>query len=199
MITYEKPVTIEKDHQPLVTILKKPIHAAPARLQRMMLRLQKYSITLVYKCGKEMHLADTLSRAPRSSTVQQPDEEDTFDVMTVSYISSSRLEELKRHTADDTSLQTLSTLIRHEWPRKQRNLPHAIRPYFPFRDELAINDGVIMKGHKAVIPESLHKDYISIMHRGHPGAEATRRRGRHSFLAHYDRRHKQRDRVMFCV
>lgn len=125
-----------------------------------------------------MHLADTLSRAPRSSTVQQPDEEDTFDVMTVSYISSSRLEELKRHTVDDTSLQTLSTLIRHEWPRKQRNLPHAIRPYFPFRDELAINDGVIMKGHKAVIPESLHKDYISIMHRGHPGAEATRRRGR---------------------
>lgn len=32
---YGKPVTVETDHQPLVTIIKKPIHAAPARLQRM--------------------------------------------------------------------------------------------------------------------------------------------------------------------
>ena len=142
MIT-STPVTIETDHQPLVTILKKPIHAAPARLQWMMLRLQKYNITLVYKCGKEMHLADTLSRAPRSSTVQQPNEEDSFDMMTVSYIPSSCLEELKRHTMDDTTLQTISTIIRHEWLRKR----NAIRPYFPFRDELTIKDGVIMKGH----------------------------------------------------
>lgn len=119
-----------------------------------------------------MHLADTLSRAPRSSTVQQPD--DSLDVMTV----SSRLEELKRHRADDTTLQTLSTIIRHEWLRKQQNLPHAIRPYFPFRDELTIKDGVIRKGHKAVIPVSLQKEYISTVHRGHPGAEPTRQRVR---------------------
>lgn len=72
----------------------------------MTLRLQNYSITLVYKCGKEMHLADTLSRSPRSSTVQQPDEEDSFDVMTVSYISSSRLEELKRHSGWHNSPDT---------------------------------------------------------------------------------------------
>lgn len=30
---YGKPMTLETDHQPLVTILKKPIHAASARLQ----------------------------------------------------------------------------------------------------------------------------------------------------------------------
>ena len=175
---YGKPVTIETDHQPLVTIIKKPIHAAPARLQRMMLRLQKYNITLIYKSGKQMHLADTLSRAPRASTVQHADEKDSFDVMTVNYISSSRLEELKKHTAEDTTLQTLSTVIRHEWPSKQHSLPHAIRPYFPFRDELTIEDGVIVKGHKAVIPCSLKKEYISIMHRGHPGVEATKLRAR---------------------
>ena len=58
-----------------------------------------------------MHLADTLSRAP--STVQQPNEEDSFDVMTVNYISSSHLEELQRHTEDDTT-QTLSMIIRHD-------------------------------------------------------------------------------------
>ena len=45
-------------------ITKKPIHAAPPRLQRMLLQLQKYDCTLVYKPGKEMTLADRLSRFP---------------------------------------------------------------------------------------------------------------------------------------
>lgn len=53
-----------------------------------------------------MYLADSLSPAPRCSIVDQ--EENNFDV---GYISSSYLEELKRHTADDTTLETLSTVI----------------------------------------------------------------------------------------
>lgn len=48
------------DHQPLVTVMKKPIHVAPAWLQGMLLRLQSYDISLVYKKGKHMYLADTL-------------------------------------------------------------------------------------------------------------------------------------------
>lgn len=177
---YGKPVTVETDHQPLVTIIKKPIHAAPARLQRMMLKLQKYSIMLIYKSRKQIvcqHLADTLSRALSTSTIQHADE-DSFDVMTVNYISSSHLQELQRHTVEDATLQTLSAIIRHGWPSKQHSLPHAICPYFPFRHELRIDDSVVMKGHKAIILCSLRKEYISIMHRGHPGVDTTKWRAR---------------------
>ena len=45
-------------------IQKKPIHAAPPHLQRMLLHLQKYNYTIVYKSGKEMVLADHLSKFP---------------------------------------------------------------------------------------------------------------------------------------
>ena len=48
-------------------ILQKPLLAAPKRLQRMMMRLQNYNLTVVYKLGQEMYLADTLSRAYISS------------------------------------------------------------------------------------------------------------------------------------
>lgn len=65
---YSKPIAIETDHQPLITILNKPIHTAPARLQRMMLKLHKFYFTLIYKKGKHMYLANTLSYAPRKST-----------------------------------------------------------------------------------------------------------------------------------
>ncbi|KAL5468831.1 hypothetical protein EMCRGX_G029953 [Ephydatia muelleri] len=60
---YGRTVSVQSDHKPLESILKKPLHHAPPRLQRMLLRLQKYDFILSYKPGKEMYIADTLSRA----------------------------------------------------------------------------------------------------------------------------------------
>jgi len=44
-------------------IVKKPLAAAPKRLQRLMLRLMQYDVVIKYKRGPELYLADTLSRA----------------------------------------------------------------------------------------------------------------------------------------
>ena len=57
-------VTVHTDHKPLECIMSKPLHNAPKRLQRMLLHLQRYTLQVEYRRGKEMHLADTLSRAP---------------------------------------------------------------------------------------------------------------------------------------
>lgn len=57
-------IVIETDHKPLENIFKKPLQSVPARLQRMLLRLQGYDLKVTYKPGKYMYLADTLSRAP---------------------------------------------------------------------------------------------------------------------------------------
>ena len=62
--TYGKKVLVENDHKPLEIILKKPLHDAPPRLQRMLLRLQQYDFVFKHKPGKELVVADTLSRAP---------------------------------------------------------------------------------------------------------------------------------------
>ncbi|KAL0963939.1 hypothetical protein UPYG_G00315580 [Umbra pygmaea] len=143
----------------------------------MLLQLQTYDITLVYKRGKQMYLADTLSRAP-NKTSQCPATEDTFEVMCVSYISTNRLEELRTHTAKDQVLQTLSTVIQRGWPSRERSIHPSIRPFFPYRDELVVDDGIVIKGQRTVIPHSLHREYINIIHRGHPGLESTKRRAR---------------------
>ena len=39
---------VESDHKPLETIVKKPLANAPPRLQRMLLRLQKYDFVIQY-------------------------------------------------------------------------------------------------------------------------------------------------------
>ena len=60
---YGKTVTAETDHKPLESIFKKPISKASARLQNMLLKLQKYSLYIVFKKGSKMYLADIISRA----------------------------------------------------------------------------------------------------------------------------------------
>ena len=59
---YGRPVEVHSDHKPPVPITKKPLVKSPPRLQRLLLRLQKYDIRITYVPGKHMHVADTLSK-----------------------------------------------------------------------------------------------------------------------------------------
>jgi hypothetical protein len=58
---YGHNVRVESDHKPLISIMKKLIHAVPPRLQRMILQLQRYNIVLHHLPGKGIPVADTLS------------------------------------------------------------------------------------------------------------------------------------------
>ena len=53
---------VETDHKPVESIFKKPLLTARKRLHRMLLQLQKYDLKVVYKPGKELYIADILSR-----------------------------------------------------------------------------------------------------------------------------------------
>ena len=49
------------DHKPLVSIISKPLNDCPMRIQRMLIRLQKYDVKMIYTPGKLMFAADTFS------------------------------------------------------------------------------------------------------------------------------------------
>lgn len=55
-------ITVEFDHKPLKAIIRNPLAAGPPRLQSMIWQLQKYSFTIVHIPGKDIPVADTLSR-----------------------------------------------------------------------------------------------------------------------------------------
>ena len=61
---YGRHLTVENDHKLLKFILNKPVANVPARIERLMLRLQRYSFDFVWIPEKQMHIADVLSRAP---------------------------------------------------------------------------------------------------------------------------------------
>ena len=52
--TYGRRVTVHSDHKPISAKMRKPISAAPPRLSRILLQLQKYSIDVIHKSGKDI-------------------------------------------------------------------------------------------------------------------------------------------------
>ena len=102
-----KHADIETDHKPVEAIIKKPLSQVPVRIQRLLLRLQRYDVTLTYKPGKELYIADTLSRAYLTgrdpSDIELDDEIDCHVHCLVKRLplAKSKFEEFKEASASD--------------------------------------------------------------------------------------------------
>ena len=94
---YGRSVTVQSDHRPLAAISNKPLRSAPRRLQGMLLKIQKYDVTIVYKPGPEMYLADTLSRVFLPPTENTQGEFERVNAVKLLPMTDERLEELKQH------------------------------------------------------------------------------------------------------
>ena len=58
-----KATLVQTDHQPLETILRKPMSAAPLRLQAMIFKVKGFGLKFEYLPVKKQILADTFNWA----------------------------------------------------------------------------------------------------------------------------------------
>lgn len=175
---YGKPFVIHSDHKPLEMIQLKNLHAAPPRLQRMLLRLQNYNVTIQYKPGRSLLLADGLSRL-HSATDCAPIELDVC--VNLVHFSQEKVIRLREETARDPVLSKLKEVILNGWPEWQKQVPKTLKPYWSYRDELSVEDGVILKGsEQVIIPKSMQQFILESLHAGHQGREKCRLRAKHS-------------------
>ena len=172
---YGKAFLIESDHKPLEMISRKNLTAAPARLQRMLLRLQRYDYDIKYVPGRDMTLPDSLSRLPKNTV--DPQIELNINVSYVQF-STPKLAELRTATENDDELVTLKRFISQGFPAIRHEIPKKIRHYWSFRDQLSIDDGLIIKGEQILIPSTLRKDYLSRIHEAHQGITRCQQRAR---------------------
>ena len=68
-----KDTHAETDHKPIEIIFQKSLLNAPKKLQRMLLKLQRYNLKVSYKRGKEMYIADLLSRIFNNDSLNSTD------------------------------------------------------------------------------------------------------------------------------
>jgi len=161
---YARPdkVKVQTDHKPLLAITKKALGAAPKRLQRMLLRLQRYNLELHWVPGRDLILADALSRAVAAdtATVSSGDADDIAALSTdaeqmgdLRMVASQRtVNALRAAAADDPVYQRLKRQIIAGWPDSQDDVTSDLKPYFTFADELAVSGDLVFKGQRVILP-----------------------------------------------
>ncbi len=191
---YGRSIMVESDHKPLESIFKKSLLSAPKRLQRMLLRLQRYNFHVTYKQGAQMYMADTLSRAylPYQTEVSQEDgdvmvvdvrsatekEAEVVNMLQYLTVTEETQQRIRQGTQEDKTLKALADVIKEGWPVQRDALQQELHDYFPFREELSVQDGAILKGERIVIPYSMRRELIETLHSSHLGIQGTLRRAR---------------------
>ena len=171
---YGRTVNIQTDHKPLVPIISKPTADASPRLQRLLLRLEKYPDKDVHHVpGKELYLADTLSRAYLPISSQESQELLDDKVVMVHYMTSdeSLKARLLHSYSKDHELRTLKTLVLTGWPNVKKSAPSSCKQYWSVKDTLHEVNGFLYVGDRLVVPKGERQAMLSILHQGHLGIE----------------------------
>ena len=124
---YGNCVTVESEHKPLLGLLEKPIASCTPRIQRMRLQLMRFEFRLVYKPGKELFIADTLSRAPSSrvyeTDVTQHCEDQVHSILDqIIPLQTTRSRWVAATEADDT-LKLIKEILVTGWTEKKNWCP----------------------------------------------------------------------------
>lgn len=157
----------------------------------MLMALQRYKIKLEFIRGKNNVVADALSRAPEDLIVKDNEIWQRYDVFEVSeeidvsqelmkislkknlQISTDRLKEIQQATNVDIALQKVKDYIRSGWPKYISDVSEVCKIYYKYRDELSIQDDLVFRNDRVVIPFALRKNMVDRVHVAHTGIEAT--------------------------
>ena len=176
---YGRPFKVHSDHKPLESIHLKHLMSAPPRLQRMLLRLQPYDLVIQYRPGKQMEIADALSRLSPEEKYPIPDMNVGIHLVCPQF-SNNMLDRIKDSTSKDHELKVLKEQVYQGWPNLIKEVPEILKPYWSYRDEIALEDGIMMKGHRIIIPKEMQPEILLKLHASHQGTEKTKLRARTS-------------------
>lgn len=75
-------------------------------------------------------------------------------------------------------MQQLQQVILEGWPDDKLHLDPEVRPYFSMRNEMTVQDGLILRGNRLVVPTSPRAVLKEKLHSTHLGVEECCRRAR---------------------
>ena len=82
---------------------------------------------------------------------------------------SDSLQQLHEATQADNTLAILKYTSQKGWPSNIKELPSKIQTFWTFKEELTIEDGLILKGTRTLIPSQKQAEILKLIHEGHLG------------------------------
>lgn len=175
---YGRKFTLLTDHKPLLSIFgpktNLPSYSA-SRLQRYAVFLTNYDFDIRYIKSQANANADCLSRLPMDVKDFPCETDDVINYVGtyLQYIRENDIpvdfHNVKQETKQDSSLNKVYGYVLYGWPNNNVNIENDLKPYFQRQSELAIENGIILWGHRIVVPHSLRKLLLAELHCGHLG------------------------------
>ena len=178
---------LRTDHKPLIPLMNsKDLSDTPLRCQRMLMRLMRYNARAVYCPGKTMLISDTLSRSPLKTCENAIVKSESSIQQYVNLISSAwpvsdeKLTQIRALTQEDVNLKHALQYTIQGWPEYKEDVTLAAREYFGIRSELSVQEGLLIRGDRIVIPYAMRLEVLKHIHSGHLGIEKCRERAKMS-------------------
>uniref|UniRef100_A0A1A8F641 Gypsy retrotransposon integrase-like protein 1 n=1 Tax=Nothobranchius korthausae TaxID=1143690 RepID=A0A1A8F641_9TELE len=172
---------LQTDHKPLVPLINSyDLDKAPVRCQRLLMRLMKFNAEACHVPGKQLIVADTLSRKPLpdggGSSTEEVVTAYVQAVVESRPITRDRLDAIRQATMQDGDLQTITKYVADGWPEESSHLSHTLQSFHAARAHLSAADGLLLYDDRIVVPELLRKQVLSQIHEGHQGLTKCRLR-----------------------
>ena len=176
---YGRHTVVHSDHRPLQSIFDKPISMTTARLQRMLIRLTKFDLEIVYQPGKYMHVADALSRAylPYEPTSRDLEMSADIDVRIHSLLyelpaSNGKIDEFRTETAACPELSRVRQYLLEGFLVKSSSWQ--ITAYKKIASDIVDADRILLHNDRIIVPLSVRQSMLQLVHERHLGIEKTK-------------------------
>ena len=179
-----KKFKMYRDNKALVSLLKRPSSKLPLRIERMLWQLQGYEFKIEY-VKSESNISDFISRHSIQEK-RQADENiykkhDNF-VTTTAIPKSLTTDNISTATKQDKFLQNICQRIENnDWNLLEKlnfdnETFNLLKRYRKFKDTLTINldNDIILKDNRIILPEIFHKTSVKLAHIGHQGIQKTK-------------------------
>lgn len=168
---------IVTDHQPPLPLFNNPRSRSPMRIERWLLYLQQFDYELMY-CPGNKNAADYLSRhtlplTDSDTTTSEARSQVVHHIIENTVPKAITLTQVQDATEKDSDFCQLIPLIQAGNHRACK-ADLELAKYAQVFQELSYMEGIILRGHKLLVPKSLQQQVIDICHEGHHGIVKTK-------------------------
>ena len=168
------------DHKPLIPLMNtRDLDQVPVRCQRLLMRLMPFNLRAEHLPGKQLVVADMLSRQPMSENISNTEDEVSVHVNAVLQskpMSDRKLAEIQSETERDDELQQVIELTLNGWPQHSSDVPARAMEFYNVRHALSVSDGILLMGNRIVVPRRMREMMLNRIHEGHLGINKSRER-----------------------
>ena len=175
---FSREVFVIMDHKPLLSMFRKDVATLSQCIQCILLKIHQCRVQIIYKPGPEIFISDWPLRHNHTEAKDKPINGMDIQVDTIQTATDMpeciSIAEIQHASSLDNHLQQLKGIIITGW-RDSRDEPHVdLQPYWSYRDELAVIDGIILRGKCIIMLNSLREWELNQLHTNHMGIEKTK-------------------------